>query len=570
MIRQRKQMFLVASLLVLLRGGALVEGALQALAASVVEFVDITRASGIDFEHKSSATPNKYLLETMGGGVALLDYDNDGRLDVFLTNGAKIDDPMPDGRRPDKSDPAFWNRLYQQTSSGTFLDVTQKAGLSGALQNSYGMGSAVGDYDNDGFEDLYVTNYGGNTLYRNKGDGTFEDVTDRAGVRASGWSTSAGFFDYDNDGKLDLFVARYVDWDFSKNRYCGEKKEGYRAYCHPDNFEPVTNILYHNQGDGTFTDASSKSRLGASSGKGLGVAFADYDDDGFVDVYVANDSVQSFLFHNNGNGTFEEVGLLAGVGFTEDGKTFAGMGVDFSDYDNDGRPDIFVTDLSNERYRLFRHSGAGSFRDVSDATGVGGATLPFSGWSTRFVDYDNDGWKDIFVAQGHVMDTIEKTAPNLRYQQPPLLLRNDSGRFVRVVPGEAFRADWAGRGAAFGDLDNDGDVDVVISNVGQKPVLLRNDGGNRNAWLAIRTIGTRSNRDGIGCRVKILSVSGSTQYFTVSTAAGYLSASDRRLIVGMNGDSIAKLVEIRWPSGAVQQFDNVKSRQVLVATEPAR
>ena len=570
MIRQRKQMLLVASLLVLLRGGALVEGALQALAASVVEFVDITRASGIDFEHKSSATPNKYLLETMGGGVALLDYDNDGRLDVFLTNGAKIDETMPEGKLPDKSDPAFWNRLYQQTSSGTFVDVTQKAGLSGALQNAYGMGTAVGDYDNDGFEDIYVTNYGGNTLYRNNGDGTFKDVTERAGVRAGGWSTSAGFFDYDNDGKLDLFVARYVDWDFSKNRYCGEKKEGYRAYCHPDNFEPVTNILYHNQGDGTFTDASSKSRLGASSGKGLGVAFADYDDDGFVDVYVANDSVQSFLFHNNGNGTFEEIGLLAGVGFTEDGKTFAGMGVDFSDYDNDGRPDIFVTDLSNERYRLFRQSGAGSFRDVTDATGVGGATLPFSGWSTRFVDYDNDGWKDIFVAQGHVMDTIEKTSPNLQYLQPPLLLRNETGRFQRVTIGEAFRGEWAGRGAAFGDLDNDGDVDVVISNVGQKPVLLRNDGGNRNAWLAIRTIGTRSNRDGIGCRVKILSVSGSTQYFTVSTAAGYLSASDRRLIVGMNGDSIAKLVEIRWPSGAVQQFDNVKSRQVLVATEPAR
>jgi enediyne biosynthesis protein E4 len=569
-MRQRKQMLLVISVLVLFRGDALVEGALQALAASVVQFVDITRGSGIDFEHKSSATSNKYLLETMGGGVALLDYDNDGRLDVFLTNGAKIDDPMPDGKLPDKSDPTFWNRLYQQTSSGTFVDVTQKAGLSGALQNAYGMGTAVGDYDNDGFEDIYVTNYGGNTLYRNNGDGTFKDVTERAGVRAGGWSTSAGFFDYDNDGKLDLFVTRYVNWSFSKNRYCGEKKEGYRAYCHPDNFEPVTNILYHNQGDGTFTDVSSKSRLGASSGKGLGVAFADYDDDGFVDVYVANDSVQSFLFHNNGNGTFEELGLLAGVGFTEDGKTFAGMGVDFSDYDNDGRPDIFVTDLSNERYRLFRHSGAGSFRDVTDATGVGGATLPFSGWSTRFVDYDNDGWKDIFVAQGHVMDTIEKTSPNLRYLQPPLLLRNEAGRFQRIAIGEAFRGEWAGRGAAFGDLDNDGDVDIVVSNVGQKPILLRNDGGNRNEWLAIRTIGTRSNRDGIGSRVKIVSVSGSTQYFTVNTAAGYLSASDRRLVVGMNANSIAKLVEIRWPSGAVQRFDNVKARQVLVATEPAR
>jgi len=545
---------------------------LVAVAASTpdVRFVDATKAAGIAFAHKNSATSNKYLIETMGGGVALLDYDNDGRLDVFLTNGAKIDDPMPDGRLPDKSDPVYWNRLYQQTSSGTFVDVTQKAGLSGALQNAYGMGIAVGDYDNDGFEDVYVTNYGGNTLYRNNGDGTFKDVTERAGVRAGGWSTSAGFFDYDNDGKLDLFVARYVDWSFSKNRYCGEKKEGYRAYCHPDNFEPVTNILYHNQGDGTFADVSSKSRLDASSGKGLGVAFADYDDDGFVDVYVANDSVQSFLFHNNGNGTFEEVGLLAGVGFTEDGKTFAGMGVDFSDYDNDGRPDVFVTDLSNERYRLFRHSGAGGFRDVSDATGVGGATLPFSGWSTRFVDYDNDGWKDIFVAQGHVMDTIEKTAPNLKYLQPPLLLRNESARFVRVAAGDVFQQEWAGRGAAFGDLDNDGDIDVVLSNVGQNAVVLRNEGGNQNRWLQIRTVGTKSNRDGIGCRVKVSTASGPTQYFTVTTAVGYLSASDKRLTVGLGRDPVATLVEIRWPSGVVQTFENVKAGSTLTATEPGQ
>ena len=508
----------------------------------------------------------------MGGGVALLDYDNDGRLDVFLTNGAKIDDPMPDGKLPDKSDPAFWNRLYQQTSSGTFVDVTQKAGLSGALQNAYGMGVAVGDYDNDGFEDIYVTNYGGNTLYRNNGDGTFKDVTERAGVRAGGWSTSAGFFDYDNDGKLDLFVARYVDWDFSKNRYCGEKKEGYRAYCHPDNFEPVTNILYHNNGDGTFTDVSSKSGLGASSGKGLGVAFADYDDDGFVDVYVANDSVQSFLFHNNGNGTFEEVGLLAGVGFNEDGKTFAGMGVDFSDYDNDGRPDIFVTDLSNERYRLFRHNGDGSFRDVTDATGVGGATLPFSGWSTRFFDYDNDGWKDIFVAQGHVMDTIEKTSPNLRYLQPPLLLRNESARFVQSRCRRGVPAGMGGRGAAFGDLDNDGDIDVVLSNVGQKAVVL----AERRREPAMRWLADPDGRHEVEPRrhrVPGEGVSRVRARLSTSPSArpsGYLSASDKRLIVGLDATASRKLVEIRWPSGAVQRFENVKAGQTSSATEPAR
>jgi hypothetical protein len=534
-----------------------------------VQFSDVTQAVGIDFKHESSATASKYLVETMGGGVALLDYDNDGRLDVFFTNGAKIEDTMTGGRQPDKSNPAFWNRLYRQGADGTFVDMTEKAGLTGMPQNRYGMGTAVGDYDNDGFQDIYVTSYGANTLYHNNGDGTFTDVTERAGAAASGWSSSAGFFDYDNDGRLDLFVVRYLEWSFQDNRYCGEKKPGYRAYCHPDNFAGVTNVLFHNNGDGTFEDVSARAGIANPAGKGLGVAFADYDDDGFMDVYVANDSVQCFLYRNNGDGTFEELGLLAGVGFNEDGKTFAGMGVDFADYDNDGRPDIVVTDLSNERYRLFRHAGDGSFQDVTNVSGVGGATLPYSGWSTRFFDYDNDGWKDVFVAQGHVMDTIEKTAPNLKYLQPPLLLRNESGRFVRVVPGESFQKEWAGRGAAFGDLDNDGDIDVVVSNVGQQAFVLRNDGGNRRNWLGIRTAGTKSNRDGIGSRVKVVSPSGTTQFFTVNTAVGYLSASDKRLIVGLDRDATARLVEIRWPSGAVQTFENVKAGETLLATEAA-
>ena len=534
---------------------------------SDVRFADITQAVGIGFTHANSPTTNKYLIETMGGGVALVDVDNDGRLDVFLTNGAHIDDPMPAGRQADKSDPRFWNRLFRQTESGAFVDVTEKAGVTGMPQNAYGMGVAVGDYDNDGFQDLYVTNYGPNTLYRNTGHGTFEDVTARAGVSAGGWSASAGFLDYDNDGKLDLFVTRYLDWTYESNRHCGEKRPGYRAYCHPDNFDAVSNVLFRNNGDGTFTDVSDKAGVATPRGKGLGVAFADFDDDGFVDVYVANDSVQSFLYHN-GRGTFSEVGLLAGVGFNEDGKTFAGMGVDFADYDNDGRPDVFVTDLSNERYRLFRNNGDETFQDVTNAAGVGGATLLFSGWSTRFLDYDNDGWKDVFVAQGHVMDTIEKTSPNLRYLQPPLLLRNERGRFVRVMAGDPFEREWAGRGAAFGDLDNDGDLDVVMSSAGQKAVVLRNEGGNRNGWLAIRTVGTRSNRDGIGARVKVVSASGTTQHAAVNTAVGYLSASDKRVIVGLGADTVATQVEIRWPSGIVQSFKQVKAGQTLVATEP--
>jgi enediyne biosynthesis protein E4 len=548
---------------------ALAVAAIAMLSMSAAEFTDVTPAVGVAFKHENAATSSKYLVETMGGGVALLDFDNDGRLDVFFTNGARLDDPMAPGALPDKKERAFWNRLYRQTSEGAFVDVTDKAAVSGVEQNQYGMGAAVGDYDNDGFADLYVTNYGKNTLYHNNQDGTFTDVTARAGVAAGGWSASAGFFDYDNDGHLDLFVTRYLTWTFQNNRYCGEKKPGHRAYCHPDNFDGIANILYRNNGDGTFTDRSSKAGIADAIGKGLGVAFADYDDDGFMDVYVANDSVQCFLFRNLGDGRFSEVGLLAGVGFNEDGKTFAGMGVDFSDYDNDGRPDIFVTDLSNERYRLFRHNGDGSFRDATNASGVGAATLSFSGWSTRLFDYDNDGWKDIFVAQGHVMDTIEKTSPNLTYLQPPLLLRNEAGRFAKVIAGDAFRRERAGRGAAFGDLDNDGDSDIVMSNVGQPAVVLRNDGGNRRQWLGLQLTGRKSNRDGIGARVKVISSSGMTQHFVITTAVGYLSASDKRLVVGLGGDSSAKLVEIRWPSGHIQTFDNVRAGQMLLATEPS-
>ena len=551
--------------------GALCTLGLLAAAAvpTAVEFADATHAVRLDFTQENSPTKSKYLPETMGGGVALLDYDNDGRLDVFFVNGARIADAMA-GEMPDKSGRKFWNRLYRQNPDGTFSDVTAAAGLTGMPQNRYGMGVAVGDYDNDGFEDIYVTGYGGNTLYRNNGDGTFTDVTSKAGVGASGWSTSAGFFDYDNDGKLDLFVARYLAWSFDEDRFCGEHKPGGRAYCHPDNFPGIANLLYHNNGDGTFTEVSQKAGVANPNGKSLGVAFADFDADGFPDIYVANDSVQCYLYRNNRDGTFTDVSLTAGVGFNEDGKTFAGMGVDFADYDNDGLPDIVVTDLSDQRYMLYRNNGDGSFTDVTNASGIGRATLAYSGWSTRFLDYDNDGWKDLFVAQGHVMDNIEITSPNLRYLQPPLLLRNSRGTFARVDPGPVFQSAWAGRGAAFGDIDNDGDLDIVVTNIGQPAYLLRNDGGNRHNWIRVAARGTRSNRDAIGARVKVVSASGAAQYYAINTAVGYLSASDKRLLIGLDADASARLVEIRWPSGVVQRFENVPAGKTLDAVEPAR
>jgi hypothetical protein len=548
--------------------GALLAAGIAAASFTGVQLMDATPELKIDFTQANSPTSLKYLPETMGGGVALFDYDNDGRLDIFFVNGARIDDPMPPGRMPDKSDRKYWNRLYHQNPDGAFTDVTEKAGLTGLPQNRYGMGVAAGDYDNDGFEDLYVTGYGGNTLYHNNGDGTFTDVTAHAGVAAAGWSSSAGFFDYDNDGKLDLFVTRYLEWSFADNRYCGERKPNGRAYCHPDNYSGIANVLYHNNGDGTFTDVSQKAGIANPQGKSLGVAFADFDGDGWTDIYVANDSVQCFLYRNNHDGTFADVSLTAGVGFNEDGKTFAGMGVDFADYDNDGHPDIVVTDLSDQRYMLYRNNGDGSFTDVTDRSGVGRATLKYSGWSTRLVDIDNDGWKDLFTAQGHVMDNIEVTSPNLRYLQPPLLLRNVTGRFVTAEQALGLKTPWAGRGAAFGDIDNDGDIDIVVANLGQKAYVLRNDGGNRNAWIGVKTTGRKSNRDGIGCRVKVVSASGAAQYATVNTAVGYLSASDKRLLIGLGADKTAKLVEIRWPSGVVQRFENVAAGKTVEAVEP--
>ncbi|MER3427765.1 MAG: RNA-binding protein [Pyrinomonas sp.] len=534
-------------------------------APSPVQFADITAQSRIDFRHMASPTSQKYLLETMGGGVALLDYDGDGRMDIFFTNGAALQDPMPRGAMPDKREARYWNRLYRQRPDGTFEDVTERAGLRG---DGYSMGVAVGDYDNDGDPDLLVTGYERTALYRNNGDGTFTDVTKQVGINAPGWSTSAAWLDYDRDGRLDLFIARYMEWDFERGAiYCGEPRPGYRAYCHPDNFKGASNLLFHQKTDGTFEDVSATSKISVAIGKGLGVAVADFDNDGWPDIFVANDSVPQTLFRNRGDGTFEDIGLISGAGYDENGKTFAGMGIDAADYDNDGLIDVFITTLSNETYALFRNAGDLSFVYMTNMTNVGPITMLYSGWGTRFADFDNDGWRDLFVAQSHVLDTIEKTSSYLTYRQSPLLMRNVKGRFVNVSAsaGDAFNRRYAARGAAFGDLDDDGDVDVVMVVLDGAPVVLRNQ-GTKNRWVGLRLIGTRSNRDASGARVVVTDSAGTRQTFDVSTAGSYLSANDGRLLVGL-GENALQSVEISWPSGRVQRVEGLTINRYNTITE---
>jgi hypothetical protein len=514
---------------------------------SPVNFTDITAQTGITFRHAASPTSQKYLPETMGGGVALFDYDNDGRLDIFFTNGARLQDPMPKGARPDKTDPRFWNRLYHQKPDGTFEDVTERAGLRG---EGYSMGVAAGDFDGDGFVDLYVTGLFGSTLYRNRGDGTFEDVTAKTKTFAPGWSTSAGWLDYDRDGRLDLFVARYMDWDFERGAlYCGSPQV--RAYCHPDNFPGAAPLLFHQKPDGTFEEVSRKAGVADSSGKSLGVAFADFDNDGWTDIFVANDNARQFLFRNKGDGTFEDVALLAGVGYDENGKAFAGMGVDAADYDNDGNVDVFVTALSNETYPLYRNNGDLTFTYATSTAGLSLITIPFSGWGARFADFDNDGLRDIFVAQGHVLDTIEKTTGFLLYKQTPLLMRNTGKGFVNVSDAAGLSMRLAARGAAFGDIDNDGDTDIVLAETDSPPVVLRNN-GTRNHWLGLAFVGPKGNRQAIGARVVVTDSAGGRQVFDVSAAGSYLSSNDPRLLVGLGTRPAVRTVEVRWPDGKKQ------------------
>ena len=522
-------------------------------------FADVTSQAGIHFKHTSAATGQKYLVETMGSGCAFLDYNNDGYLDIYLVNGA----PLPGFASPQK----ISNALYRNNKDGTFTDVTASAHVGG--EGIYGMGVAVGDYDNDGNEDIYVTGFGRSILYHNNGDGTFTDVTNTAGVADEGqWAVSAAFLDYDNDGRLDLFVSNYLDYQLSNNVPCGEPSKGLRSYCHPATYRGTSNRLYHNNGDGTFTDVSRKAGIAAAVGKGMGVVAADLDGDGFMDIFVTNDTVPNFLFHNNGDGTFKEVGVFSGVAYNQDGQAKSAMGADIGDYNGDGKPDILMTALSQYGATLYQNEGDGLFADVTSQIGLTEPTFLLGGWGVKFLDYDNDGRQDIFITNSHVMDDIASYNDSLTYQQPDLLLENRGGHFVDVTKGQpALLKARVGRGVAIGDYDNDGDMDILVNNNNSAPTLLRNDGGNRNHWIKFKLVGTKSNRDGIGARVRV--VSGDLlQTDQVKGGGSYLSAHDPRLNFGLGKRETIDSVEILWPSGKVQQLKGLKANQIVTVKEP--
>jgi hypothetical protein len=524
-----------------------------------LQYKDVTESSRIDFKHNASITNEKYILETIGAGAAFLDYDNDGLLDIYLANGAHLPDLQ-------KSDPSYYNRLYRNNGNGTFTDTTMKAGVMG---KGYSGGVAAGDYDNDGNEDLYVTTYHGNILYHNNGDGTFSDVTSKAGVVDGQWSTSAAFLDYDNDGKLDLFVTHYVNFNFANNVICKDW-EGRPYYCHPDVYDGLANTLYHNNGDGTFRDVSKAAGVFNPQGKGLGVVAADYDDDGRIDIFVANDAVANFLYRNRGDGTFEDVTLSSGTGYDRNGRPQSCMGTDFGDYDRDGKLDLIVTNLEYETHTLYHNKGDGNFEDLTQETGLASATFYYAGWGTKFLDFDNDGFLDLFIVNGGLLDNIELYKKGVTYAQKKLLLRNLNGKFVNETEryGQDLLKPTVARGAAFGDYDNDGDIDIIVVNSGQPPNLLRNDGGNLNHWLKLKLIGTKSNRDAIGARVTV--VAGDLkQVDQVRGGGSYLSASDYRLHFGLGDRTQIDLLEIRWPSGTVQELKNTKIDQILTVREQA-
>lgn len=532
----------------------------QAPPPIAVTFTDIVPAAGITFVHDNAITSEKYLIESMGSGCAWIDYDQDGLMDLYLVNGAATKAYTP--KQPLRS------ALYRNMGDGTFKDVTEAAGVG--AQGLFGMGVAVGDYDNDGFPDLYVLGYGRCILYRNNGNGTFTDVTARAGVENSGmWASSAAWFDYDNDGRLDIVIANYVDWSPERNFYCGDEGPGMRAYCHPNVFHGQPARLYRNKGDGTFEDASQSSGIGPKAANGLGVVTFDYNNDGWQDVFISNDAMPNHLFHNKGDGTFREVAYMAGAAVSADGQMEAGMGIDAADTTRSGRLDVYICHLDMQLNRYYRNMGDETFIDATLSSKVGYDTYQISGFGMRFFDYDNDGAVDIFVANGHVMDNVQIYHPDTTYAEPKSMFRNlGRGKFENVSNrlGPDMQKPHVSRGAAAGDFDNDGDIDVLVNGCGQRPQLLRNDGGNANHWLEIFLIGTKSNRDGVGARVKV-AAGDLVQYDQRKGGMSYQSAQDPRLHFGLGDRTQVDLIEISWPSGTVTKLEKLKSNQIITVKE---
>jgi enediyne biosynthesis protein E4 len=527
-----------------------------------VQYKDVRQQSGITFKQDSTQTDEKYYLETMGTGVGWIDYDQDGLMDIFFVQSAATDIYKP--AQPLRS------ALYHNNGDGTFTDVTEKAGLAG--EGHYGQGVTVGDFDNDGYPDLYVTGYGRAILYHNNGNGTFIDVTSKAGVAdEAGWSTSAGWFDYDKDGWLDLVVTNYIEWSPKNNVWCGEHRPGYRSYCHPGNYKGQRIKLYHNNHNGTFTDVSDASGVGKPEAKGMGVVLADFNNDGWPDIAVANDSWPNFLFINKHDGTFEDDSLVSGIAASEDGRYEAGMGIDAADVDGDGWQDIYITHLDFELNRLYHNNRGGTFTDATFSSEIGNKALLLSGVSMKFLDYDNDGWTDILQLNGAMLDNIQLYHSEVTYPEPLLMFRNSGkGMFKKVSEslGPDFVRPIVGRGIATADYDNDGDIDIVTNNRGDSPSLLRNDGGSANHWLSVLLIGTKSNRDGIGASLNLTS-DGITQFEQSKGGMGYMSASDPRIHFGLGKRNKIQSLQITWPSGQVDKLTNMPVDQIIAVKEGA-
>ena len=522
---------------------------------SPIRFRNVAQQAGIDFVLENNATPEKQIIETMPGGVVAFDYDADGRVDIFFTNGASIPSL-------EKNLPKFRNRLYRNLGGMRFKDVTEEAGLGGA---GYSMGASAADFDNDGHVDLFVAGVNENHLYRNLGTGKFEDVTKSAGIRGGVWSITGGWFDYDNDGRLDLMVVNYLKWTPQNPPYCGDPKLA-RAYCHPKLFEGLPNTLYHNKGDGTFEDVSAQSGIAAYIGKGMSVAFADYDRDGLPDIFVTNDKLPNFLFHNRGNGKFEEVALEAGVALPDYGKEISAMGADFRDYDNDGLPDIAVAALAGETFPLFRNEGKGLFRDASYLSRMGQLSNRRSGWSPLLLDLNNDGWKDLFVSGSHVNDTVEAFEA-VKYRLSNSLfanLGNGTFRDITADAGADFQLPGVHRGAAFADFNNDGKLDIVVSLIGGRAELWENVSPSNLAWIDLKLTGTQSNRDGLGTRVRI-----GKQHNAMTSNTGYASSSLVPVHFGL-GTANQFDIEIVWPNGTHQNIQAAKTNQLLTVRETGK